>query len=121
MTMASFYRSHAARLPADYVSFLESHAPYEGDLGDVLGYVRLWSPGEIDESYIGHEMEEFLSSGWFPIGSNMGGEMLVLNLASGSESVYRLPFIGMSDEEPWLLCESYSELINAAAQAENHA
>ncbi len=92
---------------------MRSETPFEGDLGDDIGYVRIWSPSEVDESYERYEMAESLSSEWFPVGTNMGGEMIAINVGAQDSALYLLPFLGMSDEIPILRCQSYEELIAA--------
>jgi hypothetical protein len=55
-------------------------------------------------------MGAHLSDRWFPFGSNGGGEMLCFDLESGSDAVFWLPYIGMSDEEAILRYDSFEEI-----------
>jgi hypothetical protein len=92
------------------VAFIESHGGWEGDLGDELGYLVLWDRGTIQQRYDGYDMALYLSSRWFPFGSNGGGEMLCFDLPSGTDQVFCLPYIGMSDEEAMLRHDSFAEV-----------
>jgi hypothetical protein len=100
-------------LPQSYVKFIESHDGWEGDLGGELGYVVIWKLETIQERWDGYEMGQYLSHKWFPFGSDGGGEMLCFNLASGTDRVYWIPYIGMSDRDamPWR--ESFAEVAAA--------
>jgi hypothetical protein len=111
--MADFYTERRAQLPPSYVAFIENHGGWEGDLGDELGYVVLWNWATIQEWYDDYEMAQYLSARWFPFGSNGGGEMLCFDLPSGTDRVYWIPYIGMSDEEAILRYDSFAEIIAA--------
>ena len=111
--MADLYTQRRAQLPPSYVSFIENHGGWEGDLGDELGYVVLWDRGTIQERYDAYEMAQYLSPRWFPFGSNGGGEMLCFDLSSGTGRVYYVPYIGMSDEEAMLRYDSFTDLAAA--------
>lgn len=115
--MADLYTKQRPQLPASYVSFIEGHGGWEGDLGDELGYVVLWDRDTIQERYDGYEMTQYLSARWFPFGSNGGGEMLCFDLRSGTDQVYWVPYIGMSDEEAMPRYDSFAEV--AAAVPKN--
>ena len=103
LPMADRYTILRAKLPISYVEFVESHDGWEGDLGDRLGYVIIWSPATIQERWDDYEMAQYLSDRWFPFGSDGGGEMLCFDLSSGNDRISRIPYVGMSDEEalPW--------------------
>jgi hypothetical protein len=111
--MADLYAERRTQLPPPYVSYIETYGGWEGDLGQEHGYVVLWDRATIQERYDGYEMAQYLSTRWFPFGSNGGGEMLCFDLLSGTDKVYWLPYIGMSDEEAILRYESFAELAAA--------
>lgn len=108
--MGDRYAEMRAALPASYVEYIEAHDGWEGDLGDDLGYVVLWSKAAIQERWDMYAMAEFLGDRWFPFGSNGGGEMHCFDLGSGDDAVYWLPFIGMGDEDALLQYRSFEEL-----------
>lgn len=109
--MSDRYVEMRAALPCSYVDYIESHNGWEGFLAGDDEYVVLWNKEAIQENYDGYEMRLYLDPRWFAFGSNGGGEMLCFDLASDSDAVYMLPFIGMSDEEPILLHESFRDLV----------
>jgi hypothetical protein len=93
------YTELRPKLPRSYVSFIESQGGWEGELGKEFGYVVLWDPSTIQEQYGGYQMALYLNKRWFPFGSNGGGEIFCFDLPSGTDQVFWVPFIGMSDEE----------------------
>ena len=111
--MGGLYAKRRAALPSSYVSFIEDHGGWEGDLGGDLGFVMLWDRDTIQDCYEGHEMAQYLVDRWFPFGTNGGGEMLCFDLAAGTDRVYLLPYIGMSDEEPILRYDSFADVAAA--------
>lgn len=90
------------RLPRSYVEFIESHDGWEGDLGDELGYFRIWNRNSIQENWDAYEMAQELTDRWFPFGSDGGGEMLCFDLDSGSDKVFWIPYITMSESDAML-------------------
>lgn len=115
--MADLYAERRPQLPPSYVSFIEGHGGWEGDLGDDLGYVVLWDRATIQERYDGYEMAQYLSARWFPFGSNGGGEMLCFDLPSGTDQVFWVPYIGMSDEEAMPRYCSFAEVAEAVLKS----
>ena len=112
-TMPNRYTAFRDTLPPSYVEFIESHDGWEGDLGDELGYFVIWSRDSIQENWDGYEMAQYLSDRWFPFGSNGGGEMLCFDLESGSDVVFWVPFIGMSDDEAMSQPYSFTDVVKA--------
>jgi hypothetical protein len=92
------------------VEFIETHNGWEGDLDDELGYVVIWNRETIQERWDGYQMGKYLSQRWFPFGSNGGGEMLCFDLPSGTDRVFWVPYIGMSDEEAIPRYDSFTEV-----------
>lgn len=115
--MADLYSDRLPQLPPSYVEFIERHGGWEGDLGEELGYVVMWDRGTIQEQYDGCEMALYLSNRWFPFGSNGGGEMLCFDLPSGTDQVFWVPYIGMSDEEAMLRYDSFAVVVAAVLKA----
>ncbi len=111
--MADRFIEHRAHLPSSYVSFVENHGGWEGDLGDDLGYVVLWDPATLQERDDGYEISRSLTDRWFAFGSNGGGEMLCFDLSSGTDRVYWISFIGMSDDDALLRYDSFAEIASA--------
>jgi hypothetical protein len=99
------------------VAFIESHGGWEGDLGEEFGYLVLWDRDFIHQQYDGYEMALYLSTRWFPFGSNGGGEMLCFDLPSGTDQVFWIPYIGMSDEEAMWRYESFAAVAAAVLKA----
>jgi len=111
--MADRYTELRSKLPLFYVEFVEAYNGWEGDLGDELGYVVIWNRETIQESWDGNKMSQYLSKRWFPFGSNGGGEMLCFDLPSGGDSVFWIPYIGMSDIDAMPRYDSFSEVASA--------
>jgi hypothetical protein len=108
--MVDPYVEMKAALPSSYVDYIEANTGWEGFPAGYDAYVVIWDKQLIRMHYDGYELAEYLDPRWFAFGSNGAGEMLCFDLNSGTDAVYMLPFIGMSDEEPLLLCESFSDL-----------
>jgi hypothetical protein len=86
-------------LPEEYLSFLRYSNGGEGLLCIEPGYFRLCSAEEVPGYNQGYNVEEFLP-GWFAIGSNGAGEMLMIRKRDGSPCpVYMVPFIPMAASE----------------------
>lgn len=115
--MSDRYAELRDRLPPSYVEFIETQDGWEGDLGNELGYVVIWNRKSIRERWVGHEMALSLSDRWFPFGSDGGGEMLCFDLASGSDTVFWMPYIGMSDKaamvQPFAFADVSAAIRNA--------
>jgi hypothetical protein len=111
--MADFYAERRPQLPPSYVSFIEAHGGWEGDLGDELGYVVLWDRASIQEQYEANDMAQRLSNRWFPFGSNGGCEMLCFDLPSRTDQVFWINYITMSDDEDAML--RYDSFADVAA------
>lgn len=97
--MADRYDLVQDKLPSSYRDFIESQGGWEGDLGDQLGYVIIWDRDSIQDRWESYEMAKYLGDRWFPFGSDGGGEMLCFDLASGSDRIFWMPYIGMGDND----------------------
>lgn len=97
--MSDRYALFRDELPQSYIDFIESHGGWEGDLGEELGYAVIWDRKSLQQQWDSYEMGTYLSNRWFPFGSDGGGEMLCFDLASRSDKVFWMPFIGISDED----------------------
>lgn len=116
--MADRYARLRASLPPTYVRFIEAHNGWEGELPNGQGFVVIWNRETIQDQYDAYEMGEFLDDRWFPFGSDAGDEMLCFDLRSQSDSVYSLPFIGMSAEAALLRFDSFVTLEAAIRTAQ---
>jgi hypothetical protein len=115
------YVQRRAELPRSYVDFIESRDGWEGDLGDELGYVVIWARGTIQERWDDYEMALNLSARWFPFGSDGGGEMLCFDLATKTDRVFYIPYVGMTDDEAMPRYDSFADLAAAILAREGHA
>jgi hypothetical protein len=111
--MPDRYTELRSRLPPSYVEFLEAHDGWEGDLGHTIGFVVVWNRQTIQERWDLYEMGEYLSDRWFPFGSDGGGEMLCFDLASETDRVFWIPYIGMSEAEAMAQHYSFAEIAAA--------
>lgn len=71
---------------------------------------QIWQVDELDEANADYEVAEFIP-GYYAIGSDGGGEMLAIELASAQ--VFRIPFIPMDASERILVAESLNDLSSA--------
>ncbi|MDR3637833.1 MAG: SMI1/KNR4 family protein [Isosphaeraceae bacterium] len=108
--MSDPYVEMRAALPSSYIEYIEANNGWEGFLTGNDEYVVLWDKEAIAEHYDSYKMREYLDQRWFAFGSNGGGELLCFDLSSGIDSVYWLPFIEMSDEQPILRHKSFKDL-----------
>lgn len=109
--MPDRYTTFRPSLPPSYVALIESHDGWEGDLGDDLPYGVIWSRGSIQGRWDDYEMGQYLSDRWFPFGSDGGDEMLCFDLSSGTDRVFWIPYIGMSDEEAMARDYTFSDIV----------
>jgi hypothetical protein len=70
----------------------------------------LWDKETIQERWSDYEMAQYLEGRWFPFGSDGGDEILCFDLESGGDSVFSIPFIGMSGEEAVPRYESFETI-----------
>lgn len=115
--MSERYAEMLAKLPRSYVEFIDSQDGWEGDLGEELGYVVIWNRKAIGDRWDAYEMALYLSDRWFPFGSNGAGEMLCFDLASGSDTVFWMPYIGMSDKEAMVQPFAFADVSAAIRNA----
>jgi hypothetical protein len=69
---------------------------------------ELWNEENIDEMNDGYNIAEFLP-GYIGVGSNGGGEMIVVEIETGK--FYSIPFIPMDISDRMLIAKSMDELI----------
>ena len=113
--MPDRYTDKKSILPPTYLEFIDSINGWEGDLGEEFDfdYVMIWAKETIQERWDAYQMTQYLDERWFPFGSNGGAEMLCFDLASESDAVFWIPYLGMSGEEAILRYKSFSEVARA--------
>jgi hypothetical protein len=96
----------STKLPADFVSYLESGKPRSGDLPEFPLWFEIWPVDEMDQWNNDYEVEKY-APGFYGFAGDGGGEMY----AFGPDGkVYALPLIGMEPKVAKLLADSWSEL-----------
>jgi hypothetical protein len=83
------------KLPDSYRDFLSTSNGGEGFIG-IGGYVVLWSAEAVLDQRSKYEFEVYLPE-FLPIGSNGGGECLVICFMGQNPVFGFIPFIGMSE------------------------
>ena len=111
--MENLIEKYKDNLPKPYLDFLVRNKSFEGDLGNEFGYVHLWDVKELKESWIGYKFQEYLGDEWFPIGSNLGGEIIAIKISSPNKELFYIPFIPMSSKYAKLYCDDFSRLYNS--------
>jgi hypothetical protein len=91
--------------PPEFVAYLKSGKPVEGELKVAPGWYVLWAEDEIEISNKEYEVSEYAPN-HLGFGSSGGGEMLAFNAAG---QVVMIPFIGMSDEDAIMVAKSWSD------------
>ena len=114
--MDNLIEKYKDRLPKSYLDFIRKNKRFEGYLGENLGYVALWDIKELHESWEGYNIDEFLTERWFPIGSNLGGELIVIDTTLPTKGLFYIPFITMSDSDAINYCNDFSILYDAIKQ-----
>jgi hypothetical protein len=105
-------------LPESYLEFLSEFGSFEGVTDrEELGYISLWSIEDLDGSQ--KSVEEFLGTNWFQIGSDGGGEMIVIKLDSSTKELFYIPFIPMSEEYVKAFCDDFSIIYDAIKRTES--
>jgi hypothetical protein len=95
--MENLIEKYKNRLPNSYLEFISKNQEFEGPLGEEFGYVNLWDVGALHEAWEGYKFQDNLSDQWFPIGSNRGGEIIVIDLSSDEKELFYIPFITQSE------------------------
>ena len=89
--MENVIEKYKDKLPKSYLSFISKNKRICGYIDGEYGYVDLWDAHELQEVWISLEIQDNLDGDWFPIGSNGGGEMIVINLASSDKELFFIP------------------------------
>ena len=111
--MENLIEKYRDKLPESYLDFISKNKRFVGDLGDELGYGAIWDLKELHDSWDGYHFNEFLSKKWFPVGSNLGGEIIAIDTTSPEKELFYLPFITMGDKDAELYCANFSVLYDA--------
>ena len=111
--MENLIEKYKDRLPESYLKFISENKKFSGYLDDEFGNVMLWDIQELNDAWRDLGIGENLGTGWFPIGSNGGGEMIVIELASSAKELFYIPFIPLSEECADFYCEDFSTLYDA--------
>ena len=85
------------KLPDDYRKFLIDYQGFEKAFGKE--YMQLWDIDNLLENNDGYEIQKYMEQ-FIGIGSNMGGELIALELIN--ENVYKIilaPFICFQDKQ----------------------
>jgi hypothetical protein len=98
------------------LEFISKNQEFEGPLGEEFGYVNLWDVGALHEAWEGYKFQDNLSDQWFPIGSNRGGEIIVIDLSSDEKELFYIPFITQSELDADYYGDDFSELYDAVKQ-----
>ena len=111
--MENLIEKYKDRLPKAYLDFLSKNQFFEGDLKEEFGYVALWDFKGLHEAWEGYGFQDRLGGDWFPIGSNLGDEIIAIKIKSPTQGLFYIPFIPMSAEYANPYCDDFAELYNA--------
>ena len=114
--MSSILRKFKDRLPQSYCQFISENKRFCGFLDDEWGYVDLWDIHDLADAWNTLEIQSHLGESWFPIGSNGGGEMIVIKLSSPSKKLFNIPFLTQSEKDAELYCHDFSRLYDAISR-----
>jgi hypothetical protein len=115
--MENIFEQYKDKLPKSYLEFLSEMGSFEGFTDNIeLGYIALWTTEELND--FRKTSEEFLGGDWFPVGSNGGGEMIVIKLDSLTKELFYIPFIPMSEEYAESFCDDFSIIYDAIKRTE---
>ena len=118
--MENIVDKYRNKLPDSYLKFLSEFGSFEGFTdNEELGYISLWTIQELNDAI--KNSEEFLGINWFPIGSNGGGEMIVIKINSANKEVFYIPFIPMSEDYAEFLCDDFSVMYDAIKRAKSRS
>ena len=114
--MENLIEKYKDKLPESYLDFISKNKKFEGDLGEGCGYGVIWDLKELYDSWEGYRFDEFLSKRWFPVGSNLGGEIIAIDTTSPNKELFYIPFITMADKDAEPYCESFAVLYDVIKQ-----
>ena len=108
--MEDIIEKYRDRLPESYLKFILENKRFYRYLDAEYGYIDLWDINELHECWSTLKIQNKLGENWFPIGSDGGGEMIVINLASSEKELCFIPFIEMKEESADYYCDDFSKL-----------
>ena len=101
------------KLPEDFIRYLQSGAPLNGELPEFPLWFEIWPEDEMDQLNKDYQVQDN-APGFYGFASDGGGEMF----AFGPDTkIYALPFIGMEPNVATLLADSWSDLERKIIQA----
>jgi hypothetical protein len=95
--LKAFEARLASALPESYTRFLLFSNGAEGPVGSA-GYIQLWAIQDIEVRRAGYQFDSFLPQ-FLPIGSDGGGEALVIAMHRVPMSFGYMPIIGMAEDD----------------------
>src|ERR1700722_6383205 len=95
-------------LPNDYKAFLLKHNGGDGFIG--TSYLILWKAEELSKLNDGYEVSKY-APGLLMFGSSGGGDGFAFDTRTSPFRVMRVPFIGMSAADEFLVARSFNGLL----------
>jgi hypothetical protein len=91
-------RAAYPELPGEYLAFLARNDGAEGDLGVAPGWFQIWPAEQAIGLTDDYGLPEFLP-GYFCLGSNGGGELLVVRLErdAAGQAISMVPAVGLDE------------------------
>lgn len=119
--IARCFKELCLNIPKEYEEFLLSSNGAEGFSPDSItpGYFILWSTDELPGLNLGYEVQTNFP-GYLAIGSNGGGELLLLNTENNSsQPVLMIPAIEYDLQEAWSVGHNLADFLTKIGNVES--
>lgn len=105
-----------AKLPEQYVRFLEFTDGGEGFIGE-NAYAMLWGVEELGSMNQAYEVEKYLP-GLLLFGSDGAGEAYGFDTRNPEWPIVQVPFVGMAWDVAWPMGTSFNEFLKRLSESE---
>ncbi|MEP7134319.1 MAG: SMI1/KNR4 family protein [Chloroflexota bacterium] len=115
--MENLIEKYKDKLPASYLEFISTSQRFYGYIGNEFGYVDLWEIDFLSQVFdVICKYHDNLGKDYFPIGSDGGGNNIVIKLTSPKKELFLIESISTSDEYAIFFCDNFEKLFDSVMQ-----
>lgn len=115
--MENLIEKYKDKLPDSYLDFIAKNERFYSYIGEEFGYVDLWEIDFLSQIFDTIcENHDNLGKDYFPIGSDGGGNTLVIKMTSPTKGLFFIESISLSDENAIFYCDNFEKLHDAIKQ-----